>query len=228
MKKVLITLAAVSALSIALIGADTFACGGKQKTASAAGATGSCCAGAMGASSGSCSATAKTVKAGGCESSCSSTKTAEMTSGGQCSSSATDWTATVCGSKGYYAANVYATCHGREYAILGDKSFEVTETTPFIQEGRARYYFPTEEARQAFAKDVRDNAGLIEQETVSLATADGNVVSMNDSGQKIAQCPVTGKTFVVTADSKVKVVDGKRYYLNGGTELSTVSDRIHQ
>jgi hypothetical protein len=221
MKKVMIGLAAVFALTVVFLGADTFACGGKSKSTVQT-------AGAACPTSGGCCSSSKTAGMNGGAGSCTQTSSSGMSDKCTGSSNSADWTSNVCGSKGYYAANVFAMCHGHEYAVYGEETFEVTEKTPFIQNGQARYYFPSEELKVKCAQDQQMHLAELEQETVSLATADGNVVSVNSNGEKVAQCPVTGKSFVVTADSPVKVLDGKRYYLNGGTELSTVSDRIHQ
>ena len=221
MKKIVIGIAALSALALAFIGADSMACGGKcAKTSNSAvmsaNAVETCpVSGVKCAGSGNCS----TIKNSNLPGGCSSHKCGNMNS---------DWTSKVCGDRGYYGANVFGECHGHEYAIYDGKTFEVTEDTPFIQVKNARYYFPNENAASDCEKNMSSSATRMEQQAVSLATADGNVIDVNGNGQKTARCPVTGKTFVVTADSPVKVIDGRKYYLNAGTELSTVSSSIHQ
>jgi len=124
-----------------------------------------------------------------------------------------DWTTAFCGHKGYYAANVYEMRDGHVFAVWEGRRFEVVDETPFTQSGNARYYFADEATKVACTLTLSRLAPEVNREVVSLATAEGNVVG-EERGQKLAQCPVTGRRFLVTADSPVMVVDGRRIYLN--------------
>jgi hypothetical protein len=213
MKKLGIVVAAIAALAVVFVGANGYACGKScGKTAQAASNKGTCdpskCSGMSGQS---CSASCKM-------------KGAQMSSaaGGACSAHASDWTSVLSEGRGYYGANVYDAHDGHAFAVFHGQKFEVTDKTPYMQVGNARYFFPTEKSKIECNTRMANEAPALEQETVSLATADGNVV-YQENGQKYAMCPVTGRKFVVTADSPVKVVDGRRYYMGQTVDLSTAS-----
>ncbi|HEY3294472.1 MAG TPA: hypothetical protein VGL38_03475 [bacterium] len=126
----------------------------------------------------------------------------------------------------YYGANVFDVCDGRQYAVCEGKVFEVHNDTPFVDMGDARYYVADECMKPAFQADPEAVASELDREAVALATVDGNVIGNRD-GQILAKCPVTGQVFIVTADSPVKVRDGKRYYLSDTVNLSAVESGIH-
>ena len=200
-KRVSIVIAACAALAVIFTGANSFACGGHSSSKSAS-----------------------LQKANaGCASTCM-TKSADKSS---CASGAkTSWTSNVCGSKGYYDANVYEVRDGHKYAVCEGKKFEVTANTPYTQVGEARYYFADDASKVSCSVKMSQMASQIDREAVSLATLEGNVVGTED-GHKIAQCVSTGKKFVVTADSPAKVADGKKYYVGDTTDLSTVAAPLH-
>jgi hypothetical protein len=133
-----------------------------------------------------------------------------------------DWTAKLCGSRCYYAANVYEVRDGRTWAVCDGRKFEVTESTPYTQVGKARYYFADEVSKISCPVKMSQMAERIDRETVALATVEGNVVG-EEKGCKVAQCLATGKRFLVTADSPVIVADGKKYYMSDTTDLSSVA-----
>ena len=116
------------------------------------------------------------------------------------------------GAKAAYAANVYEVRDGRKYAVAQGKTFEVTATTPYYEVGSARYYFSDAESMSKCSEKMASMAAEIDKETVSLATAEGNVVT-NENGQKLAVCPVSDDKFVITASTPAKVVDGQKYYV---------------
>jgi hypothetical protein len=132
------------------------------------------------------------------------------------------WREGLCGKRGYYGANVYEVRDGRMWAVCWGKKFEVTENTPYTQLGEARYYFADEASKVACPYEMREMAERVDRETVALATVDGNVIG-EENGRKIAQCIVTGRKFLVTADSPVMVADGKKYYMNDTTDLSSMA-----
>lgn len=193
---------------------------GAQKAVNENGGTGEAAAAAMGivtadaktaqtATSSGCSST-KTASKSSCATTCSSSKATKAADQGANSSSAKDWAA-VCASKGYYAANVYEVRDGHQYAVCNGTTFEVTDKTPFNQVGQARYYFADEASQISCNVKMAEMASKIDREAVALATAEGNVRNA-DNGLKFAQCLESGKEFAVTADTPVKVMDGKKYY----------------
>ncbi len=99
------------------------------------------------------------------------------------------------------------------FAVCQGKTFEVTAKTPFVQVDEARYYFADEASKIQCHETMNATVPAIDREVVSLATTEANVVDLED-GQKIAQCPVTGQKFIVTADSPARVVDGQKYYMS--------------
>jgi hypothetical protein len=197
-KRVSIMIAACAAFAVVFVGVNSFACGGNcsKKSASLQNTSAACA-------------------------SSYASKSADKSS---CASGAnTDWTANVCGSKGYYSANVYDVRDGHMYAVCEGRTFEVTNNTPYTQVGEARYYFADNAAKISCPVQMSQKSAQIDKETVSLATLEGNVVG-EQNGQKIAQCMTTGKQFLITADSPVRMVDGKKYYLNDTTDLSSVAE----
>jgi hypothetical protein len=221
-RKYRIVLAALTAAAVVFIGANTFACGGKTRTSSLTSANGYGVA--VKDASGSCPASAVCPYGSGA---CSSHGVKNAVLYGQPPlDQSRSWTSKVCGSKGYYAANVYLVNDGCEWAVCNGRTFEVTEATPFTQVGEARYYFADEDSRIRCAQAMQNAADRIDKETVALATADGNVVG-TENGMKVARCLVSGRQFLVTADSPIRVADGKRYYLNAPVDLSTVSSSAH-
>ena len=102
--------------------------------------------------------------------------------------------------------------------------FEVTNSTPFVEMGDSRYYIADACTEKAFQSHPAATARKLDQEAVSLATADGNIVG-EQNGQKMAKCPVTGRVFIVTADSPVRVLDGKCFYMSDTVNLSTIDSR---
>lgn len=200
-KKVSVIIAACAALAIVLAGVSSFACGGHASSKSASlQKTGACCATA-----------------------CAS-KSADRIS---CTiGTDPNWTANLCGSRGYYCANVYDIRDGHRYAVCDGKTFEVTENTPYSQVGEARYYFADNASKISCPVQMSLMTAQMDKETVALATIEGNVIG-EENGLKIAQCMVTGKKFIVTADSPAKVVDGKKYYVGDTTDLSTVAAPMH-
>ena len=124
-------------------------------------------------------------------------------------------------SQGCKCNNVVAVENGHRYAVWSGSVFEVTCTTPYVDFGDARYYVPDQGMTSDFRCHPESVARQENQEAVDLATADGNVVS-DVNGQMLAQCPITGHVFVVTADSPVRVMDGKCYYFSDTVNLSTV------
>jgi len=205
-KKVSIIIAACAAVAVVFAGANSFACGGRACSKTAAAKSSACCASAC---------CAKTGTAGA----------ADMSSaqGTSCHTGATPaWTSKLCGDRRYYAANVYEVQDGRMWAVCCGKKFEVTANTPYAQVGGARYYFADEASKVACPYKMTDMTERIDRETVALATMDGNVVA-EENGQKIAQCIVTGRKFLVTADSPVMVADGKKYYRGDTTDLSSLA-----
>jgi hypothetical protein len=214
MRKLGLVIAAVAALAVIFIGANGYACGGKScsgKTAMAADKAGGCCGMSKGAMTGG-ACPMMSGKTAGMEGGCSMQK----------SSSTAGWASKVCDSKGYYGANVFDASSDHPMAVYKGQRFEVTDKSPFMQVAEARYYFPSEAVKVSCKEMMAQEAPAIERETVSLATMEANVVG-NENGQKVAQCVVTGKRFVVTADSPVKVADGKKYYLGQTVDLSTAS-----
>jgi hypothetical protein len=206
--KLSILIAACAAVAVIFAGANSFACGGRtcSKTASAkahASGTTGCCARAEAAGMSSAQGT-------GCHSGASSA-----------------WTSKLCGERGYYCANVYEVRDGRMWAVCCGQKFEVSANTPYTQVGDARYYFADEASRVGCPYKMKDMAQRIERETITLATMDGNVIG-EENGHKIAQCLVTGRRFLVTADSPVMVADGKKYYMGDTTDLSSVAGASRQ
>jgi hypothetical protein len=199
-KKLSIMIAACAALAVVFAGANTFACGGKCGKHAAA-------------------------KASVCASTCCSKTGSAGTSAqsASCRSGASDaWTSKLCGERGYYAANVYEVHDGRMWAVCCGKKFEVSGNTPYSQVGEARYYFADAASKSSCAVQMSKLAAQMDREAVSLATLDGNIVG-EENGRKIAQCIVTGKKFLVTADSPVMVADGKKYYRGDTTDLSSLT-----
>jgi len=202
-KKLSIIIAACAAVAVVLAGASSFACGGKCSQNAAA-------------------------KASACASACCA-KSGEVraTQGTSCHPGASDaWTSKLCGDRGYYAANVYEVRDGRTWAVCCGKKFEVSANTPYTQVGEARYYFADEASKTSCAVQMSKLAGQMDRETVALATMDGNIVG-EENGQKIAQCIVTGRKFLVTADSPMMVADGKKYYQGDTTDLSSLAGAAH-
>jgi len=153
---------------------------------------------------------------GGSKSACGtksekSSNTMKASSTGGCGT-AGSWTSAACGSKGYYAANVFEVRDGKQYAVYEGKQFQVTDATPYTQIENARYYFADKDCQVNCTKTLGEKASKIDKEAVGLATAEGNVVRV-ENGQKIACCPITGKDFAVGPNSAVKVMDGKKFYL---------------
>ncbi len=127
-------------------------------------------------------------------------------------------------SKASYSANVIEMRGDYVYAVCRGKVFEVTDGTPFADLDDARYFLTDRCSVAAFQANPTASADELNQEAVSLATEDGNVVG-NENGQKFAKCPVTGRVFPVTAGSYVKVMDGKCYYMSDTVSLSTLDCR---
>lgn len=138
-------------------------------------------------------------------------KTMQMGSADRAATSGS-WTNNLCGSKGYYGANVFEVRDGHSYAVYDGKRFEVTDATPYTQVGNARYYFADKSCQISCTKTLGEKASTIDRETVSLAMTEDNVVRM-ENGQKIARCPVTGREFAVEPNTAAKVMDGKKFYL---------------
>jgi hypothetical protein len=229
-KNISLIIATLAAAGVIFVGVRSFACDRGHKTANAQGtATYALETGALCPYSGTqCSSgsAAKMAGTGGC---CAhKTANADLTANGTstCGSHA-NWTASLCGSKGYYAANVYRVQNGHMWAVCQGKTFEVNEATPFVQMDEARYYFADEASKIRCHEMMKATAPAIDREVVSLATAEANVVDV-ENGRKIAQCPVTGHKFVVTADSPARVVDGQKYYMSVEQDLSTISAPAHQ
>lgn len=245
-KHIPIILATMVAAAVAFVGVRSFACDKATKTANAqgtatyavgsgaacsasgdacqsgkaaqtAGNGGSCSSkSAMAGNGGSCSSKSAMTAGAGCRSGKSAN--AEMTAGSSCGSHSASWASNVCGSKGYYAANVYAVREGHMYAVCQGKTFEVTATTPFTQVAEARYYFADEASKIQCHEQMKATAPAIDREAVLLATAEANVVDV-EHGQKVAQCPITCQKFVVTADSPARVADGQKYYMSVEQDL---------
>ncbi|MDD5088381.1 MAG: hypothetical protein PHI18_06230 [bacterium] len=153
---------------------------------------------------------------GGSKSACgtkssSAASTMKADGAGQCATSGS-WTSNMCGSKGYYGANVFEIRDGKQYAVYEGKQFQVTDKTPYTQVENARYYFADKDCQINCTKTLGEKASMIDREAVSLATTEGNVVRM-ENGQKIARCPVTGREFAVGPKTEAKVMDGKKFYL---------------
>jgi hypothetical protein len=200
-KKLSIVIAACAAVAVIFAGANSFACGGRTCSKTAA-------------------AKPNTCRVSAC---CAKTGDARASQGTSCHSGASGaWTSKLCGDRGYYAANVYEVQGGRIWAVCCGKKFEVTASTPYTQVGGARYYFADEASKTLCAVKMSQIAAQMDREAVSLATLDGNVVG-EENGQKIAQCLVTGRKFLVTADSPVMVADGKKYYRGDTTDLSSLA-----
>jgi hypothetical protein len=201
-KKLSIVIAACAGIAVVFAGANTFACGGHTSAKTASLKSGACAASACCAKSGSAGTAAQ---------------------GTSCHSGASNaWTSKLCGEREYYAANVYEVRDGRMWAVCCGKKFEVSANTPYTQVGEARYYFADEASKTSCAVQMSKLVAQMDREAVSLASMDGNVIGQ-DNGQKIAQCIVTGRTFLVTADSPVMVADGKKYYRNDTTDLSSLA-----
>lgn len=206
-KKLSIVIAACAAIAVVFAGANTFACGGHTSAKTAALKSGAGCA------------TACCAKSGGA---------GTATQGTSCHSGTSNaWTSKLCGERGYYAANVYEVRDSRMWAVCCGKKFEVSASTPYTQVSEARYYFADEATKTSCAVQMSKLAAQMDHEAVSLATMDGNVIG-EDNGQKIARCIVTGRTFLVTADSPVMVADGKKYYRNDTTDLSSLAGGAQQ
>jgi YHS domain-containing protein len=202
-KKLSIVIAACAAVAVIFAGANSFACGGRTCSKTAAAKSNAC----------------------GMSGCCAMKGAADMSSaqGTSCQSGATSaWTSKLCGDRGYYAANVYEVQDGRIWAVCCGKKFEVTASTPYTQVGGARYYFADEASKTSCAVKMSQMTAQMDREAVSLASMDGNVVG-EENGQKIAQCLVTGRKFLVTADSPVMVADGKKYYRGDTTDLSSLA-----
>lgn len=211
-KKISILIAACAALAVVFAGVNSYAgegCSSKSKGSKTASGCATSCA-----SKASCTTP--------CLDKSGAVKTSDMTSSDKsgCGSKA-NWSSNLCGSKGYYAANVYEVRDGHMYAVCNGKTFEVTANTPYQQVGDARYYFADDASKISCPVEMTNSAVKIEREAVALASVEGNVVGM-ENGQKVAQCVATGKKFVVTADSPVKLVDGKKYYLSETADLSSL------
>ncbi len=136
--------------------------------------------------------------------------------GGHSCASKSSMTHAGCGtagaSKASYAANVYEVRDGHLWAVCNGKKFEVTTSTPYSEIGRARYYFADEDSKVTCAEKMAMMAKELDRETVTLATAEGNV-TMDTDGHKYAVCPVSHDKFLITADSPAKVIDGQKYYV---------------
>jgi len=204
-KKLFIVIAACAAVAVVFAGLNSFACGGRTCSKTAAAKSSACCASACCAKSGDVRATQGTSFHSG--------------AGGA-------WTTKLCGDRRYYAANVYEVQDGRMWAVSCGKKFEVTANTPYAQVGGARYYFADEATKTSCAVKMSRMTAQMDREAVSLASMDGNVIA-EENGQKIAQCIVTGRKFLVTADSPVMVADGKKYYRGDTTDLSSLAGAVH-
>ena len=132
-----------------------------------------------------------------------------------------------CGNAKYYGANVYVVRDGHQYAVCEGRVFEVCGSTPYVQMQNARYFVDNPWLSNNCASDPSALAAELDREAVALATVDGNVLE-TENGQKVARCPVTGETFIVTADSPVRVMDGKRYYLSDTVNLASTSSYMHK
>jgi hypothetical protein len=221
-KNITVLLAVVAAIVIAFIGLRSFACDSPSKSANANGSS------TYTAGSGVCSYSGTSCsgkQAAGCQHNAPSENRMTGSQNPQCEGHR-DWAVVITGNRGYYDANVFAVLNGHMYAVCQGKQFEVSDLTPYTQMDAARYYFADETSRIRCSERMKTMAKAIDQETVALATTDGNVVS-EDNGFKVARCPVTGREFIVTADSPVRVVDGKRYYLSAEQDLSTLDMPAH-
>ncbi|MBI5059014.1 hypothetical protein HZB60_04410 [candidate division KSB1 bacterium] len=170
-----------------------------------------------GASGGSCSSKgAKNASAGGACGSGEKTKQTKMAGaaccpGGAGSAGCSSKMASLCGDKGYFAANVYDCKDGHVMAVYKGKKFEVTDKTPYTQIENARYYFADNECAVKCQETLKTMAAEINREAVSLATAEGNIVE-NKDGHKIAACKMSGEKFEVTGTTPARVMDGQKVY----------------
>ncbi len=96
-------------------------------------------------------------------------------------------------------------------AVYKGSKFAVTESTPYTQVGNARYYFTNSECAVKCQESLKAMAGDLEKETVSLATAEANIVEQKE-GEKWAQCKMSGHKFQVTSATPVRMIDGQKYY----------------
>ncbi len=184
-KKIGIIFAAMAAIAVVFVGANTYAGDGCKSKSS------------------------KTAYSGSCSAVCGSMKASDKASCAQiCGSQMTSNTTET---RSYYGANVYEVRDGHQYAVYEGRKFEVTDQTPYTQVGDARYYFADDACKISCTQTMAAKAPVIDRETVALATTDGNVVKV-ENGHKIARCTETGKEFEVTDNTPAKVKDGKRYY----------------
>ena len=154
---------------------------------------------------------------------------AKMSNGtcrGFCGMHSSSMASSVCGAKGYYGANVYQVVDGHEWAVAEGKKFEVTTSSPYVQVGNARYYFADAKCKDMCAQRMAKIEPEIDKEAVSLATAEGNVVS-TENGQKWAECKVSHEKFLVTADSPAIVMDGQKVYFCGSGCLNTAKGNVN-
>ena len=227
-KKLGLILASVAAVAIVAVGSMTYACGGAcqggTKTASVqtAGDGDGCKGGTKTAGSG-CSTTGAgcsskaAVKTAGAGGACCPGGTAGQKAGDACcpsgksASSCSSKMASLCGDKGYFAANVYENKGGHMMAVYKGKKFEVTDKTPYTQIENARYYFADNECAVKCQETLKTMASEINRETVALATAEANIVE-NKDGHKIAACKMSGEKFEVSGTTPARVIDGQKVY----------------
>jgi hypothetical protein len=133
----------------------------------------------------------------------------------------------VCGDAKYYGANVYTVQDGHQYAVCEGRSFEVCSETLYVQVQNARYFLDDPWLSIACRDDPSVLTTELDREAVALATVDGNIVGMED-GRLLARCPVTGKIFIVTADSPVRVMNGERYYFSDTVNLASAGSDMHK
>jgi hypothetical protein len=206
--KLRITMAALVAIAVVAIGVTGFACGGhNQSSAQVAFSSGQCAAGCPFGGSGA--------------SECPFMKQQKLKDAGN------SMAAGKCGDQSWFGANVFEVCDGREFAICQGREIEVCDNTPYIQIGDARYFLDNPRLEAYCTSDLGPLASELDREAVALATVDGNVVGV-ENGQKIARCLKSGRTFTVTPDSQVRVMNGRRYYSPEPVDLASSRSTMHR
>jgi hypothetical protein len=193
------------------------------------------CAAVCGTTNASASPTAQpqAVTAGSsCGSTCASKSAATTAGGACCASKGASATTTSAGcsmkcdasktkagctgmtmNKGVFDANVYKVENGTKYAVADGKKFVVTESTPSMTVGNARFYFADASCAVSCSEMMKASAPKYTHEAASMASVERNVKVEGD--KKMATCEMSGNTFEITASTPSICKDGEKVYFCG-------------
>jgi hypothetical protein len=206
-QKLGIAMTVLVVLTVVAVGVSGYACGGhSQPSAQTAFGSGPC---------------PSSCPSGGGAADCPYLKRLQMRN------ASNQMTENSCNSSAWYGANVYEVCDGRGFAVCQGREFEVGTDTPYIQIGNARYYLDSPALEASCKHNPSALTSELDREAVALASVDGNVVGM-ENGQKVARCPDSGRTFVVTPDSQIRVMDGQRFYWLEPVDLASAPTAMHR